>query len=57
MTLVSMVTIGLKAVKILKKKNVLIRAKKTMTIIRILLMSYAGPIVFCKTRVTMEDQM
>jgi hypothetical protein len=52
-----MVTMGLKAVNILKKKNVLMRAKKTMTIMRILLMSYAGPMEFCKMRVMMEDQM
>lgn len=56
MTLISMVTIGLRALKILKKKNVLMTAKIMIMSIKDLLMTLFGPTKFCKAIVVTDDQ-
>lgn len=56
MTLISMVTIGLRALKILKKKNVLTTAKIIIMSIKDLLTTLFGPTKFCKTIVVTDDQ-
>ena len=52
-----MVTIGLKALKILKKKNVLIRARIIIMIIRIFESKWNGPLTFWQMTFPIEDQM
>lgn len=57
MTLISMVTMGLSALKILKKKKVLMTATIMIISIKDLLTTLFGPTKFCKAMVVTDDQV